>query len=40
MVFDDETHNSVFPAAFTRGLRVLDSFKGENGPVAAPGSTN
>ncbi len=28
-VFDDETHNSVFPAALTRGLRVLYDFEGE-----------
>jgi uncharacterized protein len=29
MVFPDETHNSVFPAALSRGLRVLTDFKGE-----------
>jgi predicted alpha/beta superfamily hydrolase len=29
MVFDGDTHESVFPAALTRGLRVLDDFAGE-----------
>lgn len=29
MVFPDETHYSVFPAALARGLRVLYDFKGE-----------
>ena len=28
-VFEGETHNSVFPAALSRGLRVLYGFKGE-----------
>ena len=28
-IFDGETHNSVFPAAVSRGLRVLYGFKGE-----------
>jgi uncharacterized protein len=28
-VFEHETHNSVFPAALSRGLRVLYDFKGE-----------
>ena len=28
-VFEGETHNSVFPAAASRGLRVLYGFKGE-----------
>jgi len=37
-VFDGETHNSVFPSAFTRGVRVLYGYKGESGPVVAPGS--
>jgi predicted alpha/beta superfamily hydrolase len=31
-VFDGETHNSVFPAALSRGLRVLYGFKGEESP--------
>jgi len=29
MVFDGDIHNSVFPAALERGLRVLDNFAGE-----------
>ena len=29
MVFDDDTHESVFPGALTRGQRVLDDFAGE-----------
>jgi hypothetical protein len=29
MVFDGDIHNSVFPAALERGLRVLDDFAGE-----------
>ncbi|MGD0145111.1 MAG: alpha/beta hydrolase-fold protein [Rhizomicrobium sp.] len=29
MVFDGDIHNSVFPAALGRGLRVLDDFAGE-----------
>ena len=29
MVFDGDTHESVFPAALTRGIRVLDDFAGE-----------
>lgn len=37
-VFDGETHNSVFPSAVTRGLRVFYDFKGENKPTVAPGS--
>lgn len=28
-VFDGDTHNSVFPAALTRGLRILYDYKGE-----------
>jgi uncharacterized protein len=28
-IFDDDTHESVFPGALTRGLRVLDDFAGE-----------
>ncbi len=32
MVFPDETHNSVFPAALSRGLRVLYDYKGEKPP--------
>lgn len=31
MVFDGDIHNSVFPAALERGLRVLDNFAGEAG---------
>lgn len=31
-VFDGETHNSVFPAGLSRGLRVLTGFKGEKPP--------
>jgi len=29
MVFDGDTHEAVFPAALTRGLRVLSNFAGE-----------
>jgi hypothetical protein len=29
MIFDGDTHESVFPGALTRGLRVLDNFAGE-----------
>jgi predicted alpha/beta superfamily hydrolase len=29
LVFDGDTHESVFPGALTRGLRVLDDFAGE-----------
>ena len=29
MVFDGDTHESVFPGALTRGLRVLDDYAGE-----------
>lgn len=29
MVFDNDTHESVFPGALTRGLRVLSGFAGE-----------
>jgi predicted alpha/beta superfamily hydrolase len=29
-VFEDETHNSVFPAAMSRGLRTIYDFAGEN----------
>ena len=32
MVFPDETHYSVFPAALSRGLRVLYDYKGEKPP--------
>lgn len=31
-VFKGETHNSIFPAALTRGLRILYRFKGEAAP--------
>ena len=31
-IFDGETHNSVFPAALSRGLRVLYGFNGERPP--------
>lgn len=31
-VFTGETHNSIFPAALTRGLRILYGFKGEASP--------
>jgi predicted alpha/beta superfamily hydrolase len=37
-VFTGETHNSVFPAAVTRGLRTLYGFAGEDKPVVAPHS--
>ena len=32
VVFDSETHESVFPAALSRGLRVLYGFNGESPP--------
>jgi uncharacterized protein len=31
-VFDGETHNSIFPAALSRGLRALYGFAGEDPP--------
>ena len=31
-VFDGETHNSVFPAALSRGLRTIYEFAGEDNP--------
>jgi hypothetical protein len=38
LVFDGDTHNSVFPSAITRGLRTLYDFAGENKPVVPPHS--